>query len=98
GGLLELDAQAPLGVDVRDWLKLDDTIFTLKLTPNLAHALSVHGIAREVSALTGSPLLTPAIVPVRPLHDARLPVRVEAPELCGRFSGRVVRNVDTKSP
>ena len=34
---------------------LDDTIFTLKLTPNLAHCLSVYGIAREVSALTGSP-------------------------------------------
>ena len=61
GGLLELAADAPLGADVREVLQLDDTVFTLKLTPNLAHALSVYGIAREVSALTGAPLKTPPI-------------------------------------
>jgi len=97
GGLLELAADAPLGQNLRDWLKLDDTVFTLKLTPNLAHALSVYGIAREVSALTGSPLLTPTIQPVQPRSDQRLPVEVLAPDLCGRFSGRVVRGVNTKA-
>ena len=97
GGLLELAADAPLGASIRDWLKLDDTVFTLKLTPNLAHALSVFGIAREVSALTGVPLTTQAIAPVRPAHDQRLPVTVEASDLCGRFSGRVVRGVNTKA-
>ena len=95
GGLLELAPDAPVGADLREALQLDDTLFTLKLTPNLAHCLSVYGIAREVSALTGAPLCTPAIAPVKPVHDARLPVAVEAPDLCGRFSGRVVRNVDT---
>lgn len=97
GGLLELAADAPLGTDLRRHLQLDDTIFTLKLTPNLAHALSVFGVAREVSALTGAPLRTPEIAPVAPTHDARLPVRVLAPDLCGRFSGRVVRGVDTQA-
>jgi len=97
GGLLELAVDAPLGVDVRQHLQLDDTLFTLKLTPNLAHALSVYGIAREVSALTGAPLVTPAIAPVLPTHDGQLPVRVEAPDLCGRFSGRIVRGVDTRA-
>ncbi|HEY2977788.1 MAG TPA: phenylalanine--tRNA ligase subunit beta, partial [Burkholderiaceae bacterium] len=96
-GLLELEADAPVGADVRKVLKLDDTLFTLKLTPNLAHALSVYGIAREVSALTGAPLKTPAIAPVKPKHDGRLPVKIEAPDLCGRFSGRTVRNVNTKA-
>ena len=52
------------GRDIRAHLKLDDTIFTLKLTPNLAHCLSVYGIAREVSALTGAPLKQPAFPPV----------------------------------
>ncbi len=94
GGLLELAADAPLGTPLRDALALDDTIFTLKLTPNLAHALSVYGIAREVAALTGAPLKTPVIAPLRPTHDARLPVRVEAHDLCGRFSGRIVRGID----
>ncbi len=96
-GLMELPADAPVGAPLREALQLDDTLFTLKLTPNLAHALSVYGIAREVAALTGAPLKTPAIAPVRPTHDGRLPVRVEAPDLCGRFSGRVVRGVDTKA-
>jgi phenylalanyl-tRNA synthetase beta chain len=97
GGLLELPAGAPPGADIREALALDDTVFTLKLTPNLAHALSVYGVAREVSALTGAPLLTPLIEAVPPRHDQRLPVKVEAPDLCGRFSGRIVRNVDTKA-
>jgi phenylalanyl-tRNA synthetase beta chain len=60
GGLLELPADAPLGQDIRQYLNLDDTLFTIKLTPNLAHCLSVYGIAREVSALTGAPLKVPA--------------------------------------
>src|SRR5687768_5965099 len=64
GGLLELAADAPLGADVREVLKLDDTLFTLKLTPNLAHALSVYGVARELSALTGAPLTQPEFPPV----------------------------------
>jgi phenylalanyl-tRNA synthetase beta chain len=97
GGLLELAADAPLGADVRDVLKLDDALLTLKLTPNLAHGLSVYGIARELSALTGTPLATPAIASVAAAHADRLPVKVEAPELCGRFSGRIVRNVDTRA-
>ncbi|MBE7939941.1 MULTISPECIES: phenylalanine--tRNA ligase subunit beta [Ramlibacter] len=97
GGLLELAADAPVGQDIREVLKLDDHIFTLKLTPNLAHALSVYGVARELSALTGAPLKAPSFPPVAPANDARLPVKVSAPDLCGRFSGRVVRNVDTKA-
>jgi len=97
GGLLELSPDAPLGADVRDTLALDDTLFTLKLTPNLAHALSVYGIAREVSALTGTPLNTPDFPPVPVRHADKLPVHIAAPELCGRFSGRIVRNVDTKA-
>lgn len=97
GGLLELAADAPVGADVREVLNLDDTLFTLKLTPNLAHCLSVYGIAREVSALTGRPLQTPRFEPVPAAHDARLPVRIEAADLCGRFSGRVIRGINPKA-
>lgn len=97
GGLLELDADAPIGRNVREVLNLDDHVFTLKLTPNLAHALSVYGVARELSALTGAPLVEPKIEPVRPANDQKLKVKVSAPDLCGRFSGRVIRNVNTKA-
>jgi phenylalanyl-tRNA synthetase beta chain len=97
GGLLELAADAPLGQDIREHLRLDDTVFTLKLTPNLAHGLSVYGIAREVAALTGAPLTTPAFPPVSARHAQRLPVDVQAPDLCGRFSGRIVQNVNPQA-
>ena len=97
GGLLELDVAAPLGADVREWLKLDDTLFTLKLTPNLAHALSVYGVAREVAALTGAPLLSPTFPPVAVALAETLPVKVLAPDLCGRFSGRIVRHLNTQA-
>ena len=97
GGLLELAADAPVGQDVREALKLDDTLFTLKLTPNLAHCLSVYGVAREVSALTGTPLKSPVFPPVPAVNGDKLPVKVTATDLCGRFSGRVVRNVNTRA-
>ena len=97
GGLLILDDAAIVGQNIREHLLLDDTLLTLKLTPNLGHCLSVYGIARELSALTGSPLLAPAF-PAAPLgHADVLPVKVEATDLCGRFSGRIVRNVNTRA-
>jgi phenylalanyl-tRNA synthetase beta chain len=97
GGLLELAASAPIGTDIRVYLDLDDTLFTFKLTPNLAHCLSVYGIAREVSALTGTPLAAPVFRPAPVVHADKLSVKVSAPDLCGRFSGRIIRNVDTKA-
>jgi phenylalanyl-tRNA synthetase beta chain len=96
-GLLELGDAAIVGRDIREQLELDDMLFTLKLTPNLAHCLSVYGVAREVAALTGAPLVSPPF-PTQPVTlDDRLPVRVLASDLCGRFSGRVVRGVNTRT-
>ena len=97
-GLLELALDAPVGKDIRQHLNLDDTLFTLKLTPNLAHCLSVYGVAREVAALTGAPLKPQNYVANDVTDTTRLPVKISAPDLCGRFSGRVVRNVNTKAP
>jgi len=97
GGLLELPADAPLGQDIRQFLNLDDTLFTLKLTPNLAHCLSVYGIAREVSALTGAPLKAPTFNAVQAQSADRLAVDVQATDLCGRFSGRVLKGVNPKA-
>jgi phenylalanyl-tRNA synthetase beta chain len=97
GGLLILADDAVVGTSIRDHLRLDDTLFTLKLTPNLGHCLSVYGIAREVSALTGAPLLQPRFAAARVVHADKLPVKVQAPDLCGRFSGRIIRNVNTKA-
>lgn len=79
-------------------LRLDDALLTLKLTPNLAHALSVYGVARELSAaLTGAPLKTPLFDAVPVTHQDVLSVRVGRAYLCGRFSGRIVRGVNPKA-
>lgn len=96
-GLMLLDADAPVGADVRAWLELDDSILTIKLTPNRADCLSVVGVAREVAAISGAPLELPAKVAVEVVNVQRLPVMVQAPDLCGRFSGRVIRNVDARA-
>ncbi len=97
GGLLELASSAPVGQNIRDHLQLDDTLLTLKLTPNLAHCLSVYGIAREVSALSNAPLKQLEFPKTVCAINDVLPVQVRAPDLCGRFSGRVIRGVNPKA-
>ncbi|KWH15848.1 phenylalanine--tRNA ligase subunit beta [Burkholderia territorii] len=96
-GLLILPEDTPVGQDIRDTLNLDDTIFEIKLTPNKADCLSVFGIARETAAITGAPLTPVDIRPVRVELDETLPVRIAAPDLCGRFSGRVIRGVNARA-
>lgn len=93
-GLMVLPEDTPVGQDIRETLNLDDTIFEIKLTPNKADCLSVFGIARETAAITGAPLTPVDIRPVRVELDETLPVRIAAPDLCGRFSGRVIRGVN----
>jgi phenylalanyl-tRNA synthetase beta chain len=97
GGLLPLPADAPIGRSVRQYLNLDDTLITLKLTPNRADCLSLTGIAREVAALTGAPLTLPAVEAVAPVHDETRGVVLDAPAACPRYCGRIVRGVNAKA-
>jgi phenylalanyl-tRNA synthetase beta chain len=97
-GILPLAADAPIGGDVRELLELDDTVFTLKLTPNRADCLSLLGVAREVAAITGAAFKAPAIAPVAAKSDMKFPVKISAADGCGRFTGRVIRNVDAAAP
>ncbi|MDR3099971.1 MAG: phenylalanine--tRNA ligase subunit beta [Paraburkholderia sp.] len=96
-GLMILPEDTPVGQDIREALNLDDTVFEIKLTPNKADCLSVYGVARETAAITGALLQAPAFPKVEVKLDganARLPVKISAPDLCGRFSGRVIRGVN----
>ncbi len=97
-GLLELPADAKPGSDVRKALDLDERVLTLTLTPNRGDALSILGVAREVCALTGARLKSPAIPAVPAKHKARHPVKLTAAEGCGRFAGRVIRRVNAAAP
>ena len=100
-GILELPEDAQVGEDIRKFLDLDDQIFVIKLTPNKADCLSVIGMAREVSAITGAALSLPTWnIPTATIPDenlARLEVVVQDKDLCGRFSGRVIRGVNSQA-
>ena len=97
-GLLELPQGAKPGADVTKTLDLDERILTFSLTPNRGDCLSVLGIAREVSALTGAKLRKRSIDKVKAKNGSKHPVRISDPEGCGRFAGRVIRGVNAAAP
>ena len=100
-GLYELPADAPVGQNIREYLSLDDTVYTIKLTPNRADCLSVRGVARDVCALVGGANavpLTPLVVkPVAPNADITLPIKIDAPVACARLTGRVIKNLNANA-
>ncbi len=96
-GILELPVDAPVGEDIRKYLSLDDQIYVIKLTPNKADCLSLMGMAREVSAITGAPMCAPKWTPANVTIQDKLKVTVENTDLCGRFAGRVIRGVNPKA-
>ncbi|MDR2111751.1 MAG: phenylalanine--tRNA ligase subunit beta [Candidatus Accumulibacter sp.] len=97
-GLLALPADAPVGQNIRAYLDLDDCLRTLKLTPNRADCLSLTGIAREVSALTGAPAVYPAVAASPVSTGARRAIVLDAPQACPLYCGRVITDVDAKAP
>ncbi|TJZ75623.1 phenylalanine--tRNA ligase subunit beta [Chitiniphilus eburneus] len=97
-GLLVLPADAPVGTPLRDYLQLDDQLFTIKLTPNRADCLSIKGVAREVSALTGAVVNAGATPPVAATIDDQRNIKLAAGTACPRYAGRVIRNVDQAAP
>jgi phenylalanyl-tRNA synthetase beta chain len=97
-GLLVLPADATIGGDVRELLGLEDQVLTIKLTPNRADCLSVLGIAREVAALTSTRLTPPDTRAIPRKIDATFPVKISDSSGCGRFAGRVIRNVNAAAP
>lgn len=96
-GLLILPEDAPTGVNLRDYLNLDDTVFTLKITPNRADCLSIRGLAREVGALGGAEVSLPETTAVPVKSAAVQPVHIEAQEDCGRFLSRVIEGVNAQT-
>lgn len=92
-GLWALPADAPIGADLRELLKLDDHAIEVDLTPNRADCLSVRGIAREVATLSGAafhPLPRPV---VKVAHEQTLAVTVEKTAACPRYLGRLITGI-----
>jgi phenylalanyl-tRNA synthetase beta chain len=94
-GVLALDADAPVGADLVAHLGLDDRVLEIEITPNRPDCLSVLGVARELAALTGRRLRPPGVAlrETRTAARSLARVRVEAPDLCPRYTVRVITGV-----
>jgi phenylalanyl-tRNA synthetase beta chain len=94
-GLLILPGDSALGERVSTILGLEDTVLDIAVTPNRGDCLSILGMAREIAALTGQRMLRQRLS-VRESDEATadlIAIRIAAPDLCGRYVGRVVSNV-----
>ncbi|OTA15818.1 phenylalanine--tRNA ligase subunit beta [Xenorhabdus vietnamensis] len=96
-GIIELPVDAPIGTDLRDYMKLDDNAIEISITPNRADCLSIMGVARDVAVINKLSMVEPKITAVKPTTDATFPIRVDAPEACPRYLGRVIKNVNIKA-
>ncbi len=96
-GLMELSPDAPVGVDIREYLNLNDTIIEIDLTPNRADCLSVEGIAREVALLNGMDWTATQVKEVAIHHQDTLPISIEEKAACPRYLGRLIKGVNPKA-
>jgi phenylalanyl-tRNA synthetase beta chain len=96
-GLMELADDAPLGMDVREYLNLNDTIIDVDLTPNRADCLSVKGLAREVGTLNKIDVTQLKITAVTATIDDTFPVTLSAVDACPKYVGRVVKGINVKA-
>lgn len=98
-GIFILPADTPIGVDVKEVLGLNDTVIDIDLTSNRADCFSIIGLAREISAITGCPLKMPAM-DVKEAAGGNaadyVSIKIDAPELCSRFSTRVLKDIKIK--
>ncbi|MDP7537460.1 MAG: phenylalanine--tRNA ligase subunit beta [Methylococcales bacterium] len=92
-GLMVLPQEAPVGVDVREYLALDDTLIELDLTPNRADCLSIDGVSREVALLNKMPWQPTEPSEVVVEHQQTRDITVVEPSLCSRYLGRLIKGV-----
>ncbi len=96
-GLMELSDDAPVGVDIRDYLSLSDSIIEVDLTPNRADCLSVEGIAREVAVLNKLDWSITQVETSTVTHADTLAVSIAATEACPRYLGRLIKGLNSKA-
>ncbi len=97
-GILVLDADAEIGSDARSVVGADDTVFELAVNPDRGYALSIRGLARELSAAFDLPFTDRAGAPVRAVAGGGYPVRIDDPVGCGRFVTVTVVGIDPNAP
>ncbi len=96
-GLYELPSDAPVGVSIRDYLALDDSVIELKMTPNRSDCLGVLGLTRELCALFNRKAIGLAASAVLPsISDVR-DIRLEDSTACPRYLGQVVKGINPQA-
>lgn len=93
-GIMNLDAEAPVGRPLAEYLALDDVIIDIELTPNRGDCLGMSGVAREIAVINRVPLAGPSLAPVAAAIEDHFPVHLDAPQQCPRYVGRVIRDID----
>ncbi len=96
-GLLELPADAPVGVNIREYLNLDDHVIDISITPNRGDCFSIRGIAREIGVINQLPVTAPEIKEVAATISDEKKVVIST-DGAPRYLGRVIKNVNTKAP
>jgi phenylalanyl-tRNA synthetase beta chain len=97
-GLFELPADAPVGKDIFEYLKLDDQLIDVSITPNRGDCLSIRGIAKDVAAITETTVHERKIPTVKATTKTVLPVTIQVPAECPSYVGRVIQNVKANTP
>lgn len=95
-GLLELPADAPVGVNIREYLKLDDNVIDISITPNRGDCFSIRGIAREIAVINQLQTNEPEIKSVDATITDEKKVVIST-DGAPRYLGRVVKNVNVKA-
>lgn len=95
-GLLELPADAPVGVNIREYLKLDDNVIDISITPNRGDCFSIRGIAREVAVINQLQMNEPEIKSVDATITDEKKVVIST-DGAPRYLGRVIKNVNVKA-
>ncbi|PJF04822.1 phenylalanine--tRNA ligase subunit beta [Acinetobacter seifertii] len=95
-GLLELPADAPVGVNIREYLKLDDNVIDISITPNRGDCFSIRGIAREIAVINQLQMNEPEIKSVDATITDEKKVVIST-DGAPRYLGRVVKNVNIKA-
>jgi phenylalanyl-tRNA synthetase beta chain len=93
-GILELESDAPVGQAITEVLGLNDRIIDIDLTPNRADCFSVLGVARDLAVGQQLSFEEPKVARVGAAIRDTFPIELEDTAGCGRFVGRVIRNVD----
>lgn len=85
----------PIGLDIKEALMLDDTVYEFELTANRADCFSMVGLSREFGIMTNQKALFPVIMVNENGEsiDGKASVAIEAHDLCTRFTSRLVTNV-----